>query len=391
MFPSFNLYSTSLLLLTSQGLLFGFLLLRRFKKERKPSDLLLSIVLIITCYHQTVYTIGFMDWYDTYPTTKVNYYLVDLSLVLAPLIYYYIRSVVLPAFQLRNIRYWHFFPMLIYFFIKAFILIVDSYQPDFDEVQNGELVINYEWKFIDPIAFLFKTLQMLLYLAFSFQLLYAFREKIKHYFANTYKLELSWLQNFLIAYSFLYLFNSLQEVVNEVIVDLHWTQEWWYYLVSGFTIIYVGICGYFIRLAELQNVDFRTFETPKPNKRSINDTKDDTIENRRTLLETFMYNNKPYLDAELSLISLAGKMEISREELSDTINQGFNSRFNDFINKYRINETKRLIFEGKHKTHSLLGLAFEAGFNSKATFNRAFKKAENQSPSEYLKSLMISE
>ena len=387
MFPKFNIYSTVLLVLTIQGIIFSFLLFKRFYQQKNPSNLLLSLVLLITCYHQTTYTIGFMDWYDTYPTTKINYYLVDLSLLLAPLIYYYLRSVVSPFFWLKDINYWHFIPMLVYFLIKLVILIYDSRQPGFDEVQNGYLVKTFEWKYLNPFVFLLKTLQMLLYLAFSFQTLYIFREKIKHYFANTYKLELNWLRNFLIAYSFLYLFNSIQSVVNEVITDLSWTQEWWYYLLSGVAILYVGINGYFTKLTELQNVDFSNFKLKKSKKQPTRKVSSNELLKRQKLLEKYMTTRKPYLDPNLTLISLAEKLEISREELSDTINQGFQSRFNDFINNYRIVETKRLIAAGKYKTHSLLGIAYEAGFNSKATFNRAFKKIENQSPSEYLKSL----
>lgn len=388
MFPSFNLYSTSLLLLTGQGILFGYLLIKRFTKEHKSSDLLLALVLMITCYHQTAYTIGFMDWYDTYPNTKINYYLVDLSFALAPLIYYYIRSIILPSFQLRQIKIWHFFPALVYFLIKVVILIYDSSQQGYEEVQNGYLALHLDIKYLDPVSFLLKMFQMLLYLAFSFQMLYAFREKIKHYFANTYKLELNWLQNFLIAYSFLYFFNSIQTIINEVIVDLSWIQEWWYYLLSGIAIIYVGINGYFTKLTELQNVDFSSFEVTKKDKKPLRKISDDQLKKRKAHVEEFMNAHKPYLDAELSLISLSQKIKISREELSETINQGFNARFNDFINQYRIDETKRLITDGKHKNLSLLGLAYEAGFNSKATFNRAFKKAEGKSPSEYLESLM---
>ncbi len=278
--------------------------------------------------------------------------------------------------------------MLLYFLLKAFILIYDRSQPGFDEVQNGYLVVNFQWRYVDPFVFILKTLQMLLYLAFSFQLLYVFREKIKHYFANTYKLELNWLRNFLIAYSFLYLFNVGQTVIDESITNLSWIQEWWYYLLSGIAIIYVGISGYFTKLTALQNVDFSRFEQTKLSKKPTRTITDDQMAKRKTQLEQFMRTQRPYLDADLTLVSLAQKIGVSREELSDTINQGFHNRFNDFINSYRVVETKRLIHDGKHKTHSLLGLAYEAGFNSKATFNRAFKKAESQSPSEYLESLM---
>lgn len=328
-----------------------------------------------------------MDWYDTYRTTKINYYLIDLSLLLAPFLYFYIKSTTSPDFKLRNIKYGHFLPISIYLALKVFILIYDSAQPGFREVQNGYLVVNFEWRYLNPILFLVSTSQMLLYLAFSFQLLHHFKLKVKSYFANTYKLELYWLHTFLIAYSILYVFNSLQTVVNEVIVDLSWTQEWWYYLLSGVAIIYVGIKGYFTKLTEFQNVDFTSFEVPSsPQEIEITHPQYEEIERKKTKLSTFLKENKPFLDPELTLANLADQVDMSREELSKLINQGFHLRFNDFINGYRIAETKRLLAEGRHESLSMLGLAYEAGFNSKATFNRAFKKSEHQSPSEYLES-----
>lgn len=388
-FPVFNLYGTLLLCLTLQGLVFAGLLLRRYYVRRNASDLLLAFVLLITCYHQTAYTLGFMNWYDTYRNTKINYYLVDLSLILAPTILFYIRSTTGTAFKLIKSNFLHLIPFGVYFTIKLVILIYDARQPGFSEVQNGELVVGFEWKYLNPIIFIISALQMLLYLAFSFQTLLIFREKIQNYFANTYRLELRWLTHFLVAYSFLYLFKVFQSVVNEMIVDLSWKQEWWYFLLSGITIIYMGMKGYFTQLTELQNADFISFEMPsKPSKvSSSRRSTARTLEKRKQAIQSYIDSTKPFLNPELSLVSLADQVNMSREDLSDVINQGFNTRFNDYINRFRIDETKRLMHEGKHKQLSLLGIAHESGFNSKATFNRAFRKSENQAPSDYIESI----
>jgi AraC-like DNA-binding protein len=66
------------------------------------------------------------------------------------------------------------------------------------------------------------------------------------------------------------------------------------------------------------------------------------------------------------------------------INQGFRLNFNDLINQYRIEAVKQKLKAGEQKTQTLLGIAYDCGFNSKATFNRAFKKATGQSPKEWL-------
>jgi AraC-like DNA-binding protein len=77
---------------------------------------------------------------------------------------------------------------------------------------------------------------------------------------------------------------------------------------------------------------------------------------------------------------------MTRGQVSEVINNGFNKNFNDFVNSYRVNAFKSMLEENKHEQLSLLGLAHECGFNSKATFNRVFKKLTHYSPSEYLKS-----
>ena len=64
----------------------------------------------------------------------------------------------------------------------------------------------------------------------------------------------------------------------------------------------------------------------------------------------------------------------------------FGKNFNDFVNAYRVEAFKAMLKENKHEQLSLLGIAQECGFNSKATFNRVFKKLTNTSPTEYLKS-----
>jgi len=125
-FPDFNIYSTPLLLLTLQGVIFTFLLFKRYYINKNISDLFLAFILLITCYHQTTYTIGFLEWYDTYKNTKVNYYLVNLSLALAPLIYFYFTSITHPKKVFVKKHLLHFIPALLLIIIKTIILIYDA-------------------------------------------------------------------------------------------------------------------------------------------------------------------------------------------------------------------------------------------------------------------------
>jgi len=101
-------------------------------------------------------------------------------------------------------------------------------------------------------------------------------------------------------------------------------------------------------------------------------------------LEKLMHSEKVYLDNELSLPALAQKMQISIHELSFLINEVHQENFFSFVNKYRIEEAKRLLLSEKFEKLNILGIAYQAGFNSKTTFNTAFKKLTGQSPSEFV-------
>ena len=100
-----------------------------------------------------------------------------------------------------------------------------------------------------------------------------------------------------------------------------------------------------------------------------------------------MATKRPYLDPELTLIDMAQMSGMSRAQLSEIINLGMKKNFNDFVNSYRINAFKEKIQTQEHERLSLLGIAFECGFNSKATFNRVFRKLTQSSPTEFLRSL----
>jgi AraC-like DNA-binding protein len=110
-------------------------------------------------------------------------------------------------------------------------------------------------------------------------------------------------------------------------------------------------------------------------------------EARKEELLAYMQERQTYLDPELNLRDLAASLHMSRSQLSDVINNGFGKNFNDFINSYRVDHFKQLLRQGRQEHLSLLGLAYESGFNSKATFNRVFRKFTGQSPSEYLNSI----
>lgn len=97
-----------------------------------------------------------------------------------------------------------------------------------------------------------------------------------------------------------------------------------------------------------------------------------------------MEEEKLYQETELTLQQLADKLKLPPYQLSQAINEGLNKNFYDLINGYRVEEAKRLLLESKSKNYTILSIGFEAGFNSKTTFNTVFKKMTGQTPTGFI-------
>ncbi|QKZ13219.1 helix-turn-helix domain-containing protein [Spirosoma sp. KUDC1026] len=101
------------------------------------------------------------------------------------------------------------------------------------------------------------------------------------------------------------------------------------------------------------------------------------------MIETYMDQQKPYTNPNLTIHELAAGLKMPSHLLSRVINEGFGKNFFDFVNQYRVDELKRRMNDPHARGFTLLSLAFDVGFNSKTAFNRAFKKLTHQTPKEY--------
>lgn len=102
-------------------------------------------------------------------------------------------------------------------------------------------------------------------------------------------------------------------------------------------------------------------------------------------LETEMDEDMPFLNPELSLKELAGYINLHPNKLSWLLNNYFGKNFNDFVNQHRIQEFQSLAIAPENKNITLLGLAYDSGFNTKTVFNTFFKKETGMTPKQWVR------
>jgi len=102
-------------------------------------------------------------------------------------------------------------------------------------------------------------------------------------------------------------------------------------------------------------------------------------------LNSLMINDRVFLQNNLTLAEVSKKIDTSTNNLSWLLNNIYQTTFYDFINAYRVQEFVKKVANEEHLQHTILALSMDVGFNSKSTFNKAFKNEMKETPSNFIK------
>jgi AraC-like DNA-binding protein len=103
-----------------------------------------------------------------------------------------------------------------------------------------------------------------------------------------------------------------------------------------------------------------------------------------SVLRELMENHKVYLQPDLNLSVMSTYSKKSAKAISAALNQHHGKSFNEFVNEFRVREVQQRLLGPQSKHLTISGIALESGFNSQATFQRAFKNITGMSPREYM-------
>lgn len=112
---------------------------------------------------------------------------------------------------------------------------------------------------------------------------------------------------------------------------------------------------------------------------------DSYYDDLKSKLDQTILDESPFLNPKLTLSHLSISMGVNQRDLSRVINEYYGVNFYEFINNFRVDKFKQLVTSRDNNDFTIVALAYESGFNSKATFNTAFKKIMGCTPSQFIK------
>ncbi|MDO6427680.1 helix-turn-helix transcriptional regulator [Thalassotalea sp. 1_MG-2023] len=299
-----------------------------------------------------------------------------------PLYYAYISDMV--GGKRKGSLLVHFTPSLLLFLMISPMILLDS--NFLLELLNGDAQDTYFDMLFFLTLLLFFTVVIVqgsYYIPACFRLLADYKTLIFEQLSFNEKISLTWLKAITSGIAIIWCLLIITLLTGELFSDklpiaLH--------VISALLVISLNIFG-------LQQINI--FKKLRIDIHDLVDNKATNVKNKKyqrsslnsELAETlcqstlkFMEREKPYLNNELSLSSLAEALDLSPHNLSQIINQETNKNFFEFINSYRVQFAKQLLL---NCNDTVLKIAMDSGFNSKTTFYNAFKKDTSMSPSEY--------
>ena len=383
---SFGQKSSLLLIFFFHGIVFSFLLLRKGIIFNNKSSKWLSLLLFLCAMYITPHMLGYAGWYKKGITQEILFFVPFMQvLLIGPVVYFYTKSLLNSSFSLQKKDWIHFVPAALYLLYSLLIFITDKVILDeFYFYADGRDKDLSNWYQIAGL------ISMAYYLISSLRYYSKYKKLVFDSVSYAETILFKWIQNFMIAFLGVLVLRVLFFILNP-----EWGEfgsQFWYYIVFSFLIFYISINGYanavkisIFNDVNIQSVNVFSEETQEKTNQEL--PLSDDIEDWKQKIVVLLEVEKIYENPKLILSDVAQLLDTNTRTISSVINLGFQMNFNDFINYYRIEAVKEKLISGEHHKITLLGIAYDCGFNSKATFNRAFKKSTGLSPKGFIEKI----
>ncbi len=365
------------------GVLTGFLsfffafFLLTLKTKRQTSNFLIAMFLIVFAIDTGGNVLLNNYVYPKYP--GLGLLLGSLIFLELPFLYLYIQSIVYNDFRLRMVHLLHG----ITFLMAIFILLPNFYLASLEEkltVLKGQDPVLFELK----LVYIILHLQVLSYLVASFVLVARYRKLYLENYSDTKWFNHRWLFQLVLFLSIDFLVSTLKNT------SLFLSRSELYENIAVATnLMALGLICWIVFKALCYPELFKGVNSGTRLAKQLakkNDANNQLTEKESNLLEAlkhYMEQNEPYTNPSLSISDLAKHLQVPSKELSILINHKIHKHFFDFVNEYRIEKAKSIFKENLDERLTVLEVLYEVGFNSKSSFNTAFKKHTGLTPTQF--------
>lgn len=369
------MFQILILLGAAQGIFLSLLLIRK-RLDRTASILLAALMIVLSIMLAGVSLQTNPDFESILPKYPHLYGIIDpLPFLLGPLLYLYARLLLKKDDRLEWKDAVHLVP---------FLFCVLYFSPFYFLNGQEKLVYVNEGKPISHTPDLiagFRIIQGLVYAYFSYQLFREYTRNKKPAGGSVEMAKIKWIGLFTKALFFLWSLLAVLLLLKYLGIKTN--------IDVGISLL-ISVGLYAIGYTGLSKSSFFTDPLDKRAGQEKYKNSGLTTELSGIYIDRLMGIMKDkglYTDSGITLNSLAEKLSISANHLSQIINERFHQSFNDFVNEYRVKAAQQLIQSGPGANLTLLAIAYEVGFNSKSTFNTAFRKTTGMSPSEFRKNI----
>ncbi len=310
--------------------------------------------------------------YDLFQVFR--YVQLELLFGIGPPLYLFTKTITDPSYRISRKEYIHFLPVVLEFIF---------YRTDFYRLGSSGLYQDP----VHPYTIIYLTEQWLgtasivLYSLLSVRLLLKYRQWVKSKYSNMKNKSLGWLRIPIFIYSGFWILWIIITKIDFYVFQNAYRDFYFLYTNIGLSFItsWIGLKGYMKSQTEVSG--FAQASRKLPVKSETGQANPVEAEKIKSLMKT----EKPFLNPDLDLQKLSELADMNPKTISRIINHDLQMNFYEFVNKHRIEEFKQRLQQSNSDQFTLLGHAFECGFNSKSTFNHIFKKYTEHTPREYYK------
>lgn len=356
-----------------QAFLFSIYLI--FNKEgKKLSNYFIAVFIILLAFNVLDF---FADLILNRWSENIGALTQLLIYLAAPALYFHIKASLFSNFKLKAKDLWHSLPFFLLLGTVIFLIVIEYTQENVSEKTE---------RIVGLVFYAILYLQTFLYLYLSYRQLKKHKEIFFENYSNTNTKRYTYISNLIFFVAVLYSLSMVNIFT-----------RWVFHFESFAFISYVVITAVLILFCWLIIIGLNSPELfideaqAQPSVKKLiklnvgNSTLKSEKENNKLVERVNRYINEeePFLDASLTLHTLAQKTGILSRELSVLINHHLNKHFFDFVNEFRIKKAMELLTHPERKEYTVLEILYEVGFNSKSSFNTAFKKHTGLTPTEY--------